>query len=76
MVRAIQNLRKEKGLEVTDRISLSLYGSEVLKRAIEIFEEHLVSETLAASWSWQKEDGATAVSFGEERCYIALAKLK
>ncbi len=74
MVRFIQNLRKEKGLEVTDRISLSLYGTESLKRAVEKYEEHLTSETLAVSWKWMKEKDAVEAICGEESCFISLSR--
>jgi isoleucyl-tRNA synthetase len=74
MVRFIQNLRKEKGLEVTDRISLSLYGTESLKSAVEKYEEHLVSETLTVSWKWMKEKDAVEAICGEESCFISLSR--
>jgi len=74
LVRTIQNLRKEKGLEVTDRISLSLSGSDSLRQAVERFEDHLMAETLAVSWDWRKADGAVAVRCGDERCAVALEK--
>lgn len=75
MVRSVQNLRKDSGLEVTDRIKLYLHGSESLKRAVENFQDHLKGETLAVSWKWEKPDGATEVECGEERCYIYLEKV-
>ncbi|HUV08154.1 MAG TPA: isoleucine--tRNA ligase, partial [Spirochaetia bacterium] len=56
LVRSIQNLRKEKGLEVTDRIDLAITGDETIKRAIERFEDHLTSETLAVSWKWGRDE--------------------
>lgn len=61
LVRGVQNLRKEKGLEVTDRIRLfvsadSSAGSEsaaVLKKAFDRFSEYLAAETLAVSVEWK-----------------------
>ncbi len=75
IVRSVQNLRKEAGLEVTDRIELSLYGSEGIKQAVETFEDHLMDETLAQSWKWEKPDDANRVDCGEENCYISLKKV-
>jgi isoleucyl-tRNA synthetase len=72
LVRGIQNLRKERALQVTDRIELQLAGSQELRRAVEAFEEHLKSETLAASWSWTKADDAVEVECGGETCLVAL----
>ena len=74
MVRSVQNLRKEKGLEVTDRIKLFVHGTESLKQAVENFEEHLTSEVLAVSWEWNKKDDSEEVQCGEEKCLISLLK--
>ncbi len=75
IVRSVQNLRKEAGLEVTDRIELSLYGSEGIKQAVETFEDHLMEETLAQTWKWEKPDDANRVECGEENCFISLKKV-
>jgi len=74
MVRSIQNLRKEMGFEVTDRISLYMYGSDSIKRAVENFYEHLTGETLAAHWSWEKRKDSREFDCGEEKCLIAIEK--
>ena len=74
MVRSVQNLRKDKGLEVTDRIKLFIHGSDGLKLAVENFEEHLVSEILAVSWEWNMKDDSEEVLCGEEKCFISLVK--
>jgi isoleucyl-tRNA synthetase len=75
IVRSVQNMRKEAGLEVTDRIELSLYGSEGIKQAVETFEDHLMEETLAQTWKWEKPDDANKVECGEENCFISLKKV-
>lgn len=74
LVRSIQNLRKETGLEVTDRITLTLYGSEGIKNAIESFNDYLLSETLAQSYAWDKSEHAMAMDCGEETCYVSLKR--
>ena len=75
MVRSVQNLRKEKGLEVTDRIKLFMHGSDGLKQAVENFEEHLISEILAVSWEWSKKEDSQEAQCGEEKCFISLIKI-
>jgi isoleucyl-tRNA synthetase len=60
LIRGIQNLRKEKGLAVTDRISLAISGSQALRDAAETFREHLLSETLAVSLEWDNAPGTGA----------------
>ena len=52
LVRGIQNLRKESGFEITDRIELTVNGSEVLKGAFELFRDFIAGETLASSVIW------------------------
>ena len=72
IVRSVQNLRKESGLEVTDRIKLFISGSDAVKAAVEAFEDNLLSETLGDSWSWESREGAFEGSCGDdEACTIA-----
>ena len=49
LVRGIQNLRKESGFEVTDRINLVVSGDDELKVSFEMFKDFISSETLASS---------------------------
>ncbi|NLM01204.1 MAG: isoleucine--tRNA ligase [Treponema sp.] len=59
LVRGIQNLRKEMGLSVTDRIRIELSGSGILKNAFEMFAEYINGETLSVETIWVSslEDG-------------------
>ena len=75
IIRSIQNLRKEKNLEVTDRITLLIDGSSWLKGAVGEFSDHLLQETLANSFVWGRKDGSTEVECGKERCFINLEKV-
>jgi isoleucyl-tRNA synthetase len=75
LVRGIQSLRKDKGLEVTDRIELALFGSEALQAAVESFRAHLLSETLATSWKWEKPLEGTEIDCGGETCVVSLKKV-
>ena len=52
LVRGIQNLRKESGFEITDRINLSVGGDASLKDAFEMFRDFIAGETLSASAQW------------------------
>ncbi len=52
LVRGVQNLRKESGFELTDRIKLSVTGDEILKPAFEDFKDFISGETLASSIEW------------------------
>jgi isoleucyl-tRNA synthetase len=59
IVHAVQNARKTAGLEVADRIELTLGGDAELLEAARAFEAHLAGETLAVRVGY---DGAV----GEE----------
>ncbi len=72
IVRSVQNLRKDRGLDVTDRIELYLHGSETVRTAVEEHEEHLTDETLAENWEWRSTDDAIEAECGDETCPIAL----
>jgi isoleucyl-tRNA synthetase len=47
LVNRIQNLRKDSGLEVTDRIEISLIAHPMLNKALEEFGDYVAGETLA-----------------------------
>jgi isoleucyl-tRNA synthetase len=74
LVRGIQNLRKDKGLDVTDRIELSLSGDEAVRTAAEHYRDHLLSETLATSLKWEKSSDSTAIECGDATCAVSLKK--
>ncbi len=74
IVRAVQNLRKESGLEVTDRIHLWVHGENGVKDAVESFRDYLVNETLAVDLTWERIQSATEVEAGDSACYIAIKR--
>ena len=47
LVNRIQRLRKDAGLEITDRILLGIEGSDEVHRAVSLFEAFIARETLA-----------------------------
>ena len=49
VVRAVQQARKDAGLEVSDRISLTLGGSDATRAAVEAHRDLIATETLATS---------------------------
>ena len=55
VVHAVQNARKTAGLEVADRIELTLGGDSELLDAARAFEDYLTGETLAVAVGY---DGA------------------
>jgi isoleucyl-tRNA synthetase len=52
LIRGIQNQRKESGLNVTDRIKLTVAGDEKLKSAYLMFVDFICNETLTSEINW------------------------
>jgi isoleucyl-tRNA synthetase len=73
LVRGVQNLRKEQGLAVTDRIRLFLFGSDALKTAWEAFADYVAAETLAVEVLWEKTAGVE-LEAGEEKWLVTIEK--
>jgi isoleucyl-tRNA synthetase len=74
LVRGVQNLRKERGLDVTDRIELALSGSEALRTAAENYRQHLLAETLAEGWRWEKAADSVDIDCGDETAAVSIRK--
>jgi isoleucyl-tRNA synthetase len=76
LVRGIQNLRKESGLEVTDRITLTVSGSPSLKSAYTMFSDYIASETLAVKILWTDSgEGFVNIEAGEEMWSAKIEKM-
>jgi isoleucyl-tRNA synthetase len=66
IVRAVQLARQGAGLEVTDRIALTLDGDESLIEAAHQHQDYIASETLATAVSYESQpDGSGAAQSGE-----------
>ena len=77
IVHAVQNARKEAGLEITDRIALTLGGDPGLLDAAERHREYVGDEVLASSMSLDAtaEPAATATIEGRE-LNIAVSRIE
>ncbi|MFW5776158.1 MAG: isoleucine--tRNA ligase [Spirochaetota bacterium] len=78
LIRQIQNIRKESGLEVSDRIKLVIGGPDELRDAVQNNDEYLMGETLAVSLDWAdgEADGERSreVSIGDLTCSVVVEK--
>ncbi|MDR2588983.1 MAG: isoleucine--tRNA ligase, partial [Spirochaetales bacterium] len=71
LVRGIQNMRKARGLEVTDRVEIFLAADDPeLRSAIEDFAEYLLAETLGTNIRWEKHSEAETLDCGESPCLV------
>jgi len=79
LVRGIQNLRKDKGFELTDRINVKLSGSANLKEAWEAFADYAAEETLSVKTEWipdmQNSDGWTDMEAGEDTWKVKIERI-
>ena len=76
-VNRVQRLRKELGLAVSDRIRMSVQGSERLLRALRDNAGYVMAETLCVSWELGKEiRDATAVEIQGEEVRIAIEAVR
>jgi isoleucyl-tRNA synthetase len=75
IVHAVQAARREAGLEVSDRIALTLDGDEDLIGAARAYQDYIAGETLALEVSYERLDGITPVVIDgrELRAAVALA---
>jgi isoleucyl-tRNA synthetase len=62
IVHAIQNARKQAGLDVSDRITLALGGDDALVEAARTHEDYIAGETLATSVAYDGAEAATVAS--------------
>jgi len=78
LVNRIQNLRKDSGLDVGDRIRLAIYGAENVQDAVQANNHYICTEVLALELTTGPENeavSATEVELeGDLRAFIYLEK--
>lgn len=76
LVNRIQNLRKEQGYEVTDRIRVRLQGSKDVEQAATTFRDYISSEVLADSLVLDGDVAGEALELpGGEEVYLAATRV-
>ncbi len=74
VVRAVQNARKETGLEITDRIELALGGDAELLDAARAHEDYVTGETLATTVSYETDPFGIEVTVDGRELVIAVRR--
>ena len=72
IVHAVQNARRDAGLEVTDRISLALGGDDELVEAAREHESYVAGETLATSVSYDGGGARTRTEIEGRELLVAV----
>ena len=73
LINRVQNLRKEAGLEITDRISIVLSPNDEVAKAVEAFGENIKTQVLADSIALAANDGQT-IDFDDFKLNIKVTK--
>ena len=75
LINRVQNIRKENGFDVTDRIFVLLFGGEPIKQSIIEYNDYICREILADSIDWvlQLENG-TDIEINEVQLKVVVSK--
>ncbi|MBR6016524.1 MAG: class I tRNA ligase family protein, partial [Prevotella sp.] len=74
LINRIQNLRKDTGLEITDRISVVVSPNEQTDAAIAVYGDYIASQVLADSIEIAQNDGAE-IDFDDFKLNIKIEKV-
>ncbi|MCL1837120.1 MAG: DUF5915 domain-containing protein, partial [Treponema sp.] len=72
LIRGVQNSRKEMGLSITDRIRLTVFGSDNLKEAWNDLAPLAAAETLAVETIWAKTENMITLEAGEDKWFVKI----
>ena len=78
-VNRVQNMRKDAGFDVTDRIKINFEGSVKLVEAVNKFKDYVSNETLAEEFTNDKKSNngfKQEWKIGELQCSIQIEKVK
>ena len=73
LINRIQNLRKDSGLEITDRISITIAPQPDVEKAVGAFGDNIMTQVLADNITFADNDG-TEVDFDDFKLNIAIEK--
>lgn len=73
LINRVQNLRKDGGFEITDRINVTVDPNEKIQKAMKSFEEYVKTQVLADVVTFEKNDG-TPVKFDDFELNIKVEK--
>ncbi len=76
LINRVQNLRKDSGLEVTDKISLSIQSQNELELAVAENLDYIMNETLTAELNFVKEVAhGTEIEFDDIKSCVLIQKI-
>jgi isoleucyl-tRNA synthetase len=73
LINRIQNIRKESGLEITDRINVTIAPNDDVQKAVDSFADYIKTQVLADNISLQPNDGQE-IEFDDFKLNIKVTK--
>ena len=73
LINRIQNIRKESGLEITDRINVEITPNDDVKKAVDSFADYIKTQVLTDAIALQSNDGQE-VDFDDFKLNIKVTK--
>jgi isoleucyl-tRNA synthetase len=73
LINRIQNIRKESGFEITDRINVEIAPNDDVQKAVDSFADYIKTQVLADNITLQPNDGQE-VEFDEFKLNIKVTK--
>lgn len=70
VISKIQNMRKESGFEVADKIKLYVSGNELLEKVIKKFESHIMKETLSVEVVYNADKNYNETNINGEKLLL------
>ena len=74
IIKRIQNLRKESGFEITDRINVVVESNDELAEAVKVHGEHIAAQVLANSLTVGDAADGVETDFGEFNAKVLVRK--
>ncbi len=76
LVNRVQNLRKESGLDVTDKIKLTIQKNDILEQSVAANENYIKTETLTNELVFEKVlEKGTEIAFDDVNTKILIEKM-
>ncbi len=76
LINRVQNLRKESGLEVNDKIKLIIQKNDILERSIEANQDYVKTETLTSELVFEEiVEKGTEIAFDDVNTKILIQKM-
>ena len=76
VISKVQNMRKESGFEVADRINLYVAGNEMLQAVVKKFEDIIKKETLTVDVVFGSEKASTEYNINGEKLNMGVEVIK